>query len=137
MDFPDFIWIRNEAQQRKPIRHHFPVLRTGYEWLLRTPFIKGLCRTVYPWFLLRCSIAPPPVMNQDMGSQIPWDQVSGRKMNLHHQASAVAQPTGGDDSIAFFTFRFSFVLHDTGGTNQFIFLLCYHLLLPPSVFSAP
>lgn len=59
MDFPGFIWIRNEAQQRKPIRHHFPLLRTGCEWLLRTPFIKAHPHdiAVVPLKMLNCTTA--------------------------------------------------------------------------------
>lgn len=82
MGFPHFIGIRNEAQQRKPIHHHFHVGRTGNEWLLRTPFIRAyavLC--IYLWCFLKCTTAPLLVMNQDTSLQIRWDSDSVRKMN--------------------------------------------------------
>lgn len=77
----DFIWIRNEAVQRKPIGHHFP--HSGQA--MNRPKEHHLLRLILyciPPVTLKPSIALLPGMNQDMGSPtLPRVGVSGRKMN--------------------------------------------------------
>lgn len=68
---PDFIWIRNEAQQRKLIRHHPhpPTPHSGQA--MNRPKEHHLLRLILyciPPVTLKCSIAPLLGMNQDMGS---------------------------------------------------------------------
>lgn len=66
----DFIWIRNKAWQRKPIRHHFP--HSGQA--MNRPKEHHLLRLILyciPPVTLKPSIAPLPGMNQDMGSPNP------------------------------------------------------------------
>lgn len=89
--FCDFIWIRNEAQQRKPIRHHFPLSGQA----MNRPKEHHLLRlTLYciPPVTLKASIAALPGMNQDTGSPSPPQGWSLRERNeLHHQATAAEQ----------------------------------------------
>lgn len=66
----DFIWIRNEAWQRKPIRHHFP----HWGQARNRPEENHLLRLILyciPPVTLKPSIAPLSGMNQDMGSPNP------------------------------------------------------------------
>lgn len=87
----DFIWIRNEAGQRKLIRHHFP--HSGQA--MNRPKERHLLRLILyciPPVTLKPSIAPLPGMNQDMGSpNAPQGRSLREKNELHHQGSAAEQ----------------------------------------------